>query len=344
MSKIERPRDVRRSYDKYTVKELSDMESSSSISEIHLKNNNTDIHANDVSAGVVRVEEESVDGDDRIYIHPRRDTDRTLKIYICIIWVLVCFGSPFAVSYLDFYAAIALGIGLINLFFYVLWGYSLWKSKELYSVKVLLKKIKHWLPISVPVGRTVKPTDPILSISEASAIRGSILYYSIIAVTCSVSIQVLSVSLYNIAQRNTTFPVISGFHEKSDFIVFFLPFSALGLVMISLFELSKFDPVHTIFHYLGVVLVLTGNLCFPFAEDWSWWSILGLIVLVGITALWFFSGYLLPEDTEDIRLVTLISKLSIGLEVLVFLLTTVFNIIAILELGHIQRGPRLSRW
>eukprot|EP01129_Flabellula_baltica_P007163 TRINITY_DN274_c1_g1_i4.p1 TRINITY_DN274_c1_g1~~TRINITY_DN274_c1_g1_i4.p1 ORF type:complete len:212 (+),score=38.12 TRINITY_DN274_c1_g1_i4:20-655(+) len=152
MSKIERPRDVRRSYDKYTVKELSDMESSSSISEIHLKNNNTDIHANDVSAGVVRVEEESVDGDDRIYIHPRRDTDRTLKIYICIIWVLVCFGSPFAVSYLDFYAAIALGIGLINLFFYVLWGYSLWKSKELYSVKVLLKKIKHWLPISVPVG------------------------------------------------------------------------------------------------------------------------------------------------------------------------------------------------
>lgn len=256
-------------------------------------------------------------------INPKLDTDRIIKL------------ATFAASFLYVVSAIAYAyvldwrptfinflvvlLGLLVTPFFFTWLYLLVAAKEVYSVRVKTRRIADWLPAAVAYCRVVNEQTAMQSISEVSAIRGTVMSTALLNMSASIfTIGTVAVA-YDIETRQSS--LVHAFSSRDDAVALMLLMISIGTTFIANFEISKYDVFHSALHYFGLALALCGSFAYTVQEEFSYLSIALTAGQFAFAILWLGGVFLLPVKSADIGVVTFTSKFCVTTELGIFLRT-----------------------
>eukprot|EP01084_Bolivina_argentea_P305145 527133_1 len=208
---------------------------------------------------------------------------------------------------------------LIMLWFYILLIYALYKSEEIYRIRVYTQPPTK-TAITIPYQVTHYPTIPCGSISEFCAMRGST-YHIILLVTCT-SISWLLIGACMMATpmgEMTISEVIKKDMFEIEIPMFF--FGNIGLFTIGFWELHPEDIIHVVLHYLGTVGLLMYGIAFCLHTNWSIFSVILLVLGMFFWILWICLKScecvsIVVKESKDAKLVKRSSVILIVVEML----------------------------
>mmetsp|Transcript_6670 Transcript_6670/g.14568 ORF Transcript_6670/g.14568 Transcript_6670/m.14568 type:complete len:355 (+) Transcript_6670:45-1109(+) len=216
-------------------------------------------------------------------------------------------------------AFLATGVFVVFQLFTIIWVRVLMTAPNIYSVKIPTTTLPDWVQVSLPDTSTparVGRDQVVSSISELSGVRGTPLMVALRVVTALKSILGLVAIQNDIASRGRTslFPI----KTSADMVPLCFLCSAIGAFLIGHFELNLSDGLHTAGHYTGVLFIFFGSLGFGFLTQWSVLSrtMIGLEVVLAF--IWDQICSRVQLTSDDIKRVTLNSKLCIGSELVLF--------------------------
>jgi len=227
---------------------------------------------------------------------------------------------------------LAFGIFLCYQLWGLIWIQLLRDSPNIYSVKVPTTLLSDWIPTSIPSadGPKIRKDRVVTSISELSGIRGAKMMVSLRTMTATINMLLLVAIQLDLHHRNT---VLGSLRSGADMVPVCLLVLALGFFCTGHFELNMMDGFHTAGHFLGVAGIFLGSLAIGFALRWTMLSIVLLSLEFGLCVYWVHYTARCPKKSNDLREVTRISKMCIGIELSIFYVTNAILVTTVYSLG-----------
>lgn len=249
-------------------------------------------------------------------------TDNDLKVSYATRTFFLYLLTVFLAGRVTVNCQITFGIFCTYELWNLVWIKILTQSENIYSVRVETSIIPDWIPLSIPKTEALKIRKDrvVTSISELSGIRGTHMMIALrimsalISTLCTLAIQA------DLHHRGALFFKIK---TSEDLVPVFLFMSTMGQFFVGHFELNNVDKLHTMFHYIGVLLMSAGVFSVGFALRWSAIAKVLLSTYYGIFIGWTWFCAKCPKRSNDIRVVSWNSKMCIGIELLMF---QVYNI------------------
>lgn len=249
---------------------------------------------------------------------PASKTDNDIKIFyaikVIIAYLVVAVLSGRVTSNFQ----IAFGITCTYQFWNIFWIGILFKSPNIYSIKVLTEVLPDWIPVSLPAEKEtlkIRKDKVVTSISELSGIRGGHMMVALRTMSSVTSVLTFIAIQGDLHHRKTNFFSIQ---SGDDMVPICLYIAAMGKFMTGHFELNLMDKIHIMGHYIGVMGISLGTLGVGFCLKWSWLSIFLLSSYFGLAIIWSTYCAMCPKKSDDIRVVTRTSKICIGIELAMF--------------------------
>lgn len=228
--------------------------------------------------------------------------------------------------------SLAIGIFFTYQFWNVIWIQLLLNSPSIYSVKVPTTILNDWVQLSIPSGNELKirKDKVVTSISELSGIRGTHLMIALRLMTAVISALIMVAIQADLLHRRTTFFRIE---SGKDFVPIGLFCMIVGFFCTGHFELNLMDHVHTAGHFFGVSLIFIGSLACGFLFDWNLMSICLVVAHFGLAMYWSSYTARVKKKSNDIKEVTRISKMCIGIELFMFQVTNLILVLTVYASG-----------
>lgn len=264
-------------------------------------------------------------------IHPSRDTDRFVKIIVWLVtflYVVVVAAVAYAVDWSpSFVDLVSLVLGLVYFPYFFTWAFLLVSADEIYKVRVKMRRLEGFMPASVPYRRVVNEKRPIMSVSEAAAIRGTMMSTSLHNLSASLFAGGAIVVAYDVTSRGSS--LANALENRDDATALMLLSTSVGLLCIANFDINKYDTWHTVMHYTGLALALLGSPAYGVQQQWSPLAIGLSLVQYMFGAAWVLGLLLLPWESDSVRVVTRVSKFCITAEMGVFFTQSTLSILVI---------------
>jgi magnesium-transporting ATPase (P-type) len=254
------------------------------------------------------------------------------------------FKLSYALRVVGLYLAVALLAGRVTLqaqlamgifFVYQLWGLTwinlLVTSTNIYSIRVPTARLEDWVPVSVPKGPLqIRKNRVVTSISELSGIRGANMMLALRVMTATINMLILVAIQADLHHRNAIFGYIQSQQDMVPVCLFVL---AIGFFCTGHFELNNVDVLHTKGHFSGVSMIFFGTLAIGFHWKWNMASLLLLTLQFGVCTAWVTYEAKCPKKSDNVKEVTRISKICIGVELLLFYVTNTILVSTVYTLG-----------
>lgn len=264
-------------------------------------------------------------------IHPSRDTDRAIKLWTWMASFMyvaaavgVAYGTGWRPTFPDF---LTLFLGLLVFPFFFTWWFLLTNANEIYRVRVKMRRLQDFLPASVPYRRVVNEQKAMQSISEVSAIRGTVMSTALLNLSASMFVIGTVAVAFDIERRQSS--LLDALESRADAASALLLLTSVGVTFISNFEISSYDLCHSFMHYVGLVLALTGSAAYGIQQEWSSFSIAVTAVMYVFAAAWIWGLIFLPVDSSDVATVTFTSRFCIITELGVFFMLSILTALVI---------------
>jgi hypothetical protein len=264
-----------------------------------------------------------------ISMAPHHASDRKLKLimFLCgfvALGVLASFAKDLTFPELIL-ALLSIGCAI----FFGMWAFVLLTSKHLYRVRVHHVRITEpsWLPFAVPTAHTKCHRQPVFSVSELAAVRVTILNELMHAVSAFISIT----AFIFMCSAWQNIPHIRPFRAGSgtETTLLFGMATCIGFPLLTVFELSPVDAFFRTAHMVGVFLMLIGTFAFPVVVGWTTLSIVLLVSEYIVASIWMIFMYKLPQESDDIKVVSRVSYMCVWTELLMFFLNAMIVILTV---------------
>lgn len=270
-------------------------------------------------------------------------TDNQFKLTYAIRTLLVYLFCAIMAGRITINTLICIGIFCAYQFWNITWIKLLATTECLYSVRVPTTIIPDWIQFSLPSGKELKirKNKVVTSISELSGIRGMHLMIALrimTALICALLIVAIHTDL-NYRQTN-----LLNIRSTRDFVPILLYFMIVGFFCVGHFELNLMDSFHTSWHFFGVTFIFIGSLSCGFLLNWNLYSIVLTVLHFGLAVYWTNLTETVPKTSNDIKEVTRISKLCVGVELFMFQVTNVMLLSTVYALGENEGNMFASPW
>ncbi len=228
--------------------------------------------------------------------------------------------------------SLALGVFFTYQFWNAIWIQLLLTTPNIYSVKVPTTILHDWIQLSIPSGDGLKirKDKVVTSISELSGIRGTHLMVALRIMTAVISALIIVSIQADLHYRKTTFFNIE---TGKDFVPIGLFLMIVGFFCTGHFELNLMDNFHTTGHFFGVSNIFIGSLACGFTFDWNFMSICLVGAHFGLAVFWTAFTAVVKKKSNDIKEVTRLSKLCIGIELFLFQITNTILVMTVYASG-----------
>lgn len=259
-------------------------------------------------------------------------TDNQLKLSYAIKALSAYAFLAFIAGRCTINCSLAFGILFTYQFWNIIWIQLLAKTECIYSVKVLTTVLPDWVQVSIPSGQELKVRKDkvVTSISELSGIRGTHLMVALRIMTAVINSLIIVAIQADLHHRKTT---ILNIQSSRDCVPIGLFIMIVGFFCVGHFELNLMDSFHTSGHFFGVSCIFLGSLSCGFVFDWNLFSTILVVLHFGLAVYWTNMTAKCPKKSDDVKEVTRISKLCIGVELLMFQVTNIMLISTIYASG-----------
>lgn len=247
-------------------------------------------------------------------------TDNQLKLWYAIKGLSAYAFLAFIAGRVTINCSLALGILFTYQFWNFIWIPLLLYTECIYSIKVPTTVLPDWVQLSIPSGKELKirKDKVVTSISELSGIRGTHLMVALRIMTAVINSLIIVAIQADLHHRKTTFLNIQ---SGEDLVPVGLFLMIVGFFCVGHFELNLMDKFHTQGHFFGVYMLFLGSLSCGFVFHWNLYSIVLTVLHFGLAVYWTNLTESVPQKSDDIKEVTRISKLCIGVELFMFQVT-----------------------
>jgi len=215
----------------------------------------------------------------------------------------------------------------------LLWIKILARSPNIYAIRVPTMFLDDWIPLSLPSNDdvSIKKDRVVASISEISGIRGAHPMIALRIMTVCLNMILLASIQADMHHRGST---LLSFKTREDLVPVLMTIQCIGQFLLGHFELNLVDSAHATGHYMGVVLLLIGSCNVGLTLNWNAASIFLIALEYGLCVLWFWYCGSIEMRSSDIKVVTYRSKMCIGIELVMFIVTNTLLVVSVYASGQ----------
>ena len=229
------------------------------------------------------------------------NTDIKYKLIFLFLFIPAMLSSIYFLRHSESakYKIIAMAMFWIFMIFYPLWLYFIFNSSKLHRIEVITAKLApHYGNMIFPLQIKRYPFEPVFSMSELFAIRGSSVHLLFCVMCISIgSIVSLAITMHWVEQFQNGVDIVHD-HE-AGYWQFLAINGALATPIIGNFDLNPHSKGHIIMHYIGVTMM--GLSVFPYGiqQNWSIESIILIASGLAVLAIWVILSYCFTNDLSD---------------------------------------------